>query len=60
MYVIFAQEPYSSRANFFHLFSQEDSNSQLGKLYKEVHKLVMEVARGKAKANRLIKLAKER
>jgi len=54
------QEPYSSRANFFHLFSQEDPNSQLGKLYKEVHKLVMEVARGKAKANRLIKLAKER
>jgi len=60
VYVILVQEPYLSKAHFFHLFSQEDSNSQLGKLYKEVHKLVMEVARGKAKANRLIKLAKER
>jgi len=60
LYGILVQEPYTSRANFFHLFSQEGQSSQLGKLQQQVHKLVMEVAEGKAKPTRLSKLAKER
>jgi len=59
LYSILVQEPYTSRANFFHLFSQEGQSSQLGKLQQQVHKLVMDVAEGKAKPTRLSKLARE-
>jgi len=54
------KEPYISRTHFFHLFSQEDPSSPLRRLQQQVQKLVMEVAEGKAKPNRLIKLARER
>jgi len=49
-----------SRTNFFHLLSQEDQRSPLGKLHQKVHKVVMEVAQRKANPTRLIKLAKDR
>jgi len=52
-------KPYISRTEFFHLLSQEDPSSQLRKFHQQVHKVVMEIAKGKPNPIQLIKLAKQ-
>ena len=54
------QEPYNSRASFFHLLHEKDQSTPLGRLYQQVEKTVMAIAEGKAKPSKLIKLAKEK
>lgn len=52
------QEIHLSRTNFYHLLLQEDQSSQLGRLYQQVQKLVIEGKQNKSK--KLNDLAKRR
>lgn len=60
MFNLHVQEPYSCRTNFYHLLLEEDRSSSLGKLYRQVQKLVVDIVDKGSKPKQLIDLATKR